>query len=403
MLLAAFVSVPGGLTWSTVWFWLLLLIGLVWLRRHFDLNRARTQPFLAPADADGAAPLPRLTVLVAAKDEEPNIEHCLAGLLTQEYPALEVVAIDDRSTDTTGAVIERMAGCDSRLKPVHVSALPAGWTGKNHAMHVGAQHATGELLCFTDADCRFHSPQLLAAAVRLALRKNAEFLSVMPELEAHGFWEKLVQPPAGGIMVFWFPPEKVNDPQRPQAYANGAFMLLTRAAYDRLGGHAALRTSMNEDMHLAHRAKAAGVRLYVIPGGGMYTVRMYTGLRAIWNGWTRIFYGSFGTWPRLTASAVFLLIFSLLPIISLPLALLGGSAGPAIALAALWALAAQQTVMWRFYRLCSVPRAWALAYPFGAALCLAIILNTMRRRATGRMEWRGTTYHGAPASGQQTK
>jgi cellulose synthase/poly-beta-1,6-N-acetylglucosamine synthase-like glycosyltransferase len=382
-------------TAAAVWFWFLLLIGLVWLRRHLNLNRARHEPVLAPDDLDvEPATLPALTVLVAAKDEEANIEGCLRGLLAQRYPRLEVVAINDRSTDRTAQIMDRLAAADPRLKAVHVCELPDNWAGKNHAMHVGVQHATGEWLCFTDADCRFHQDSLLAAGACFARRERSDLLSVLPQLEAHTFWERVVQPPAGAIMVFWFPPERVNDPACATAYANGAFMLMRREVYERLGGHASFKTALNEDMHFARRAKKLGLRLRVIRGGGMYSVRMYVGLPQIWRGWSRIFYGCFATWPRLLLSAVFLLVFSLSPLLSLLLAPLAGVAAGGIALAAGLTLVAQQSVLRRFYRLCAMPPAWALTYPLGAGLCLAMVGNAMRRLAGVRTTWRGTSYVG---------
>lgn len=389
----ALLDLVRGFSWTAVWFWLLCLIGLVWLRRHLDLNRAGRHPILSPADAGGeAGPLPRLTVLVAAKDEQANIGTCLSGVLAQHYADLEVVAINDRSADRTGEIIAEFAARDARVKPVHVDTLPAGWTGKNHAMHQGVRQATGEYVCFTDADCQFHAPELLAAAVRVAQRQRLDFLSVLPELEAHTFWERVVQPPAGAVLVFWFPPEKVNDPHSTRAYANGAFMLMSRECYDGLGGHEQAKAAIGEDMQFARRAKRLGRRLFVIRGGGMYSVRMYVGLRAIWNGWTRIFYCCFGSFPRLLLSVAFLSIFSLLPYVSLLLSPFGGPVGTGIAAAAAGAIVVQQTVLWRFYALGGMPRPWALTYPLGAALCLGMTINAMSRLAGLSIHWRGTTY-----------
>ena len=391
----AFLGFTLHLSWASVWFWLLLAIALIWLRRHLALNRAGRDPVLSPADATSdETALPTLSVLVAGKDEEANIERCLTRLLAQRYPQFEVIAIDDRSRDRTAEIMDRVAGTDSRVKAVHVRELPDGWAGKNHAMHMGIRNATGEYLCFTDADCDFHAPELLAAAVRFARREKIDFLSILPDLEAHTFWERVVQPPAGAILVLWFPPEKVNNPASPRAYANGAFMLMSRAAYDKIGGHEQFRTALNEDMHFARRAKRVGLRLRVIRGGNMYSVRMYVGLRQIWNGWSRIFYGCFGTWPRLIASALFLSIFSMLPPISLLISPLLGEIGPGIATAAATTFVAQQTVLWRFYRLSSMPPHWALTYPLGAAVCLAMTCNAMRRLAGARTSWRGTSYQG---------
>ena len=380
-------------SWTAAWFWASLLIGLVWLRRHLDLNAAADEPILSERDAAGDEPLPSLTVLVAAKDEEANIGACVAGLLAQEYPGLEVIVVNDRSADRTGAILDDFAARDGRLRVIHVPALPAGWAGKNHAMHLGVQTARGELLCFTDADCRFHSPLLLRAAVRFARRAGIDFLSVLPHLDAFSFWERVVQPPAGAIMVFWFPPDRVNNPRSSRAYANGAFMLLSRAAYAACGGHERFKTALNEDMHFARAAKQAGICLRVIRGGRLYSCRMYVGLRQIWRGWSRIFYGCFGSLPRLLVSVVFLTVFSLSPYATLLLAPLSPAAGPLAAAAALTILS-QQSVLWRFYRLSHVPPPWALTWPLGAFVCLGMTLNAMTRHWGARTTWRGTTYSG---------
>jgi chlorobactene glucosyltransferase len=387
---------PSG---TAVWFWVLAFIAFVWLRRHRDLNRGRDEPVLSAQDVPPPDdPLPRLSVLVAAKDEEANIERCLNGLLAQQYPDFEIIVANDRSADRTGEIVDRLAAQHPHLKTVHITELAPGWSGKNHALHHAVQHATGEYFVFTDADCRFHDPTLLAAAVGYARREQIDFLSVLPQLEAWTFWERVVQPPAGAILIFWFPPQKVNDPRSPRAYANGAFMLMSRTAYERLGGHAAVRTALNEDMHFARRAKQLGVRLRVIRGGGMYSVRMYAGWRQIWNGWTRIFYCCFGTLPRLLASVLFLSVFSLLPTLSLLAALtllIWPEFRPwaaAVAAVAAVAVLAQQSVLWRFYALGGTRRAWALTWPLGAAACLGITLNAIARHFGARTHWRGTTY-----------
>lgn len=390
----AFLDFAFHLSWVSFWFWALLLIGLVWARRHLDLNRAGDEPILSAADADGVDTWPSLTVLVAGKEEEDNIGRCLEGLLAQDYPQLEIVAANDRSEDRTGQIMDQCAQGETRLKVVHVESLPAGWAGKNHAMYQAVQRSTGEWLCFTDADCRFHDRRLLSAAVAYARRENVDFLSVLPDLEAHTFWERTVQPPAGAIMVFWFPPGKVNNPQSPRAYANGAFMLMKREAYERLGGHERVKAALNEDMHFARIAKQESVILRVIRGGGMYSVRMYAGLRQIWNGWSRIFYASFATLPRLLVSVIFLSVFSLLPTVSLLVSPLLGAYAGGIALVSSVTIVIQQSVLWRFYGLGNTPAHWALTWPLGAGLCLAITFNAMRRHFGVQTQWRGTSYQG---------
>lgn len=380
---------------ATVLFVLLVIIALIWLKRHGDVNRGVREPMLTAADAPvNVNDLPRLSVLVAAKDEEENIAACLDGLLAQQYPELEIIVINDRSSDRTAAIIEEYAAREDAVRTLHVGELPAGWFGKPHAMHEGVQVAGGEYVCFVDADCRFHDRRLLAAAVGFVTRESVDFLSVLPQLDTVTFWERVVQPPAGAILVYWFPPEKVNDPRSSRAYANGAFMLTSRRVYDEVGGHAGIRGQMHEDMALAREVKRHGLRLHVIRSAAMYSVRMYSGFGATWQGWTRIFYGCFASVGRIVLSIVVLSIFSLLPYVVLAASPLLGSVGPGLALASGAAVVSQQSLLWRFYGLCRMRPAWALTYPLGAALCVGMMFGTLPRFAGRPTVWRGTSYTG---------
>ncbi len=382
-------------TFAAIWFWFTALLSLVWLKRHIDIAAAKRDPELCEADArSNDQPWPALTVLVAAKDEEANIAQCVEGLLRQDYPDLQVIVINDRSDDRTGAIIDELAQRDPRLEPIHVSELPEGWFGKNHAMHVGMEQARGTLLAMSDADCSYDSTLLLKAAVRVYERDSADFLSALPRLDAQSFWERVVQPVASGVMIYWFPPHKVNDPRSTIAYANGAFMLLSRSVYDQLGGHEPIKATLNEDMHFARRTKGLGLRLRVIRGGSMYRVRMYVGLQQIWRGWSRIFFGCFGTFPKLLASLLTLLIASLSPYVTLLLSFLAGADAPALALAAGLTILAQQSVLWRYYAISGLPAPMALTYPLGALICSGVVVNSMTRLTGRTTNWRGTHYSG---------
>jgi chlorobactene glucosyltransferase len=380
---------------AAAWWAFTILVGVIWLLRHREVNRGSNEYVLrrdeAPLPDEN---LPRLSVLVAAKDEEPNIVRCIEGLLAQDYPDFEVIAINDRSNDRTGEILDDLAARDARLRVVHIQSLPEGWFGKNHAMHNGVQRAGGQWLCFTDADCTYESPHLLRSAARFALRESADFVSVLPRLETHSLWERIVQPAAGAVMLYWFPPHAVNDPKARPAYANGAFMLMPRASYERLGGHEPVKATLNEDMHLARRCKQIGLRLRVIRGERLYHVRMYTGFRQIWNGWSRIFYGCLGTFPRLLGSVLMLSFFSLAPYVTLVLSPLSShSLWPASAGA--FAVIGQQSVLIRYYHISGSGWRWALTYPLGALLVLGMTLNAIRRLGRGTVTvWRGTTYRG---------
>ena len=376
-----------------IWAMITLLLGLVWLKRHLDINRAHRDRVLSPADAAGDdRELPSLAVLVAAKDEEANIGRCAEGLLRQQYPKLEIIMTNDRSTDRTGAILDGFAARDPRFKALHVRQLPAGWFGKNNAMREGVAASTGEYLCFSDADCAFDSDVLLKAAVRFALQEKTDLLSVLPVLEVGSFWERIVQPVAGGILVYWTPPHKVNDPRSACAYANGAFMLMPRRAYEAVGAHEAVKAYLNEDMYFARLIKQKGLRLRVIRSEAMYRVRMYVGFKQIWRGWTRIFYGCFGTLPKLLATLLVIAIASLSPYLTLALSPLVGVDAGRLAAAAGITILAQQTVLWRYYPVSGNPAIYALTYPLGALVSLGVAANAITRWAGRTTQWRGTTY-----------
>ncbi|MBI4717234.1 MAG: glycosyltransferase [Planctomycetes bacterium] len=390
------------------WFfaWLVAggVIGAVWLFRLAIIGFIiRRRAVLHSASYDGAPrPAPPVTVLVAAKDEEANIEPCVASLLQQDYPNLELIAIDDRSTDQTPAILQRFQDrAGDRLRVVTIASLPQSWFGKNHAMHQGVAVSRGEWLCFTDADCRRFSPRAVSTAVREAVERDVDFLSITPVLETTNAWEKITQPVCTVVLMLWFLPEHVNNPARPHAYANGAFMLMRRSCYDAIGGHEAVRTHLNEDIALARRAKQRGFRLRVVENEDLYRTRMYRGKREAFRGWSRIFYGCLETPPKLAVAALMLIVFTLGPWLSFLAALTGwlvaeASGGLSWKLAlGVWGtvLVAMQATLWRVFGIMKVHRGWSLCFVGGAVMVLGMLCNAMLKAvgATGTT-WRGTTY-----------
>lgn len=392
----------------TIWFgaWLTLsgIIGVVWLVRCLAMDRfIRRREVLRSDSYDGPPnPAPRLSVLVAAKDEQDNIERCITTLLNQDYPNFEVIAIDDRSTDATPDILRRLElGANRRLRVVTVRSCPAGWCGKNHAMREGVAACSGDWLLFTDADCRQVSGRTLSMTMRETMEHNLDFLSVTPVLETVTAWDKITQPVCALVLIIWFLPRRVNDPACGTAYANGAFMLLRRSCYDAIGGHEQVRDRFNEDIHLARLAKQNGFRLRVMENDGLYITRMYRTAAESWRGWSRIFFGCLGSLPRLAASATLLVFLTILPAISLLVSLIGLVRSAPNRLYE-WSIAALlcagvviliQMVTWRWYGLLKIRRLWSLTYAFGATVTLGMLLNAMLKAAgaTGTT-WRGTTY-----------
>ncbi|MBI4580680.1 MAG: glycosyltransferase [Planctomycetes bacterium] len=396
------------MVWMMVWAGLLTLVTAVWVSRHVEINRAKRMQLRLSSQTYAGPPenAPFVSVLIAGKDEEANIERAVRSMLRQDYPNFELIVVNDRSQDRTPRILESLKAEDTtgRLRVLHVTELREGWFGKNNAMREGMALARGDWLCFGDADCEQTSERSLSMAVRHAIEKKAEFLSVLPRLAVQSVWEQIVQPAAGAVMVFWFNPRRVNDPADPTAYANGAFMLMTRQCYEAIGGHEAVKTEVNEDMHMARLAKERGRRLLICQNDDLYTVRMYANLGQIWRGWSRIFYGCFGTFRRLRVSMLMLLGMNVFPYASLLIAgavlgLTTWAAGNAgwfwVGGAAVLAVGMQLSVMVRFYRL-SYAKAWlAPTFIVGAAMCIGMLINAMLKlKGRTKVTWRGTTYRG---------
>jgi glycosyltransferase involved in cell wall biosynthesis len=374
-----------------------LVLG-VWCTRHLLISREQRRAFALDADYPGPpTPAPEVTVLVAAKDEAEHIEPCVRSILRQDYPRMQVVVCDDRSTDGTGEIVDRLAAEDARVRAVHVRHLPDGWFGKGHAMHVGAGYAGGEWLCMIDADCRWVCERVLSVAVQRAVDTRADMLSVLPNLEMQSFWEAVVQPVCGGVLMVWFRPEKVNDPGRPDAYGNGAFILMRRSTYDATGGHAAIRDRLDDGIELARRVKRSGHRLRVERSGRLYELRMYRSLKEIYHGWGRIFYGAFASPGRVALSLLLVVLLGLTPYataaVGLALGVGGSAAWLACGLVSAAAVGVQLSVVLRFYRLVGAHPWQALTYALGCAVTAAALVKALLRfRPGAKLTWRGTSY-----------
>jgi len=280
-------------------FWLslsfLVLVLLVWLRTLYNLLADVDIPpeyTLEPGDAPGpvaeeGADPPSLSVLIPARDEARNIETSVRSALALDWPGrLEVIVLDDRSTDGTGEILARLAAEDDRLKVFDGVELPAGWKGKPHALHRAQAHATGDWLWFVDADVEL-DPMGARRLIGGARAQGVEMASALGKLVMKSFWERVIQTRMGAVIAGGNPLVQVNDPEHKQALANGQCMLFTRAAYDRLGGHEAIKDSVLDDVDFAKRAKAEGEGYRLFYGPGVFECRMYTGLGEIWQGWTK--------------------------------------------------------------------------------------------------------------------
>ncbi len=375
------------------------LVGLVWASRHIKIALEHRTGFSLKADyAPTPDPAPRISILVAAKDEQDNIETCVRSLAASDYPNFEIIVINDRSEDRTGEIADRLATEDDRIRVIHIETLPDGWKGKNHAMHTACEQATGEYLLFTDADCRQLSPHTLSVALQWMNDRGVGMLSLLPTLDIQSFWENIIQPVGTGVMMIWFEPAKVSNPDRPNAYANGAFILVRRDVYDRIGGHAAVKNDMQEDMELALRVKQQKLGLIVTRSAGLFSVRMYTSIGQIFRGWTRIFYGSFRTLRRLIISLVVMALMGLLPLAGMVVGLSAAGATDELrwwvcGLVGLGAIVMQFSLMFRFYKIIRVNEWLCWTYPLGCLMVAGMLVAAIFKHIPGaKIVWKGTTY-----------
>lgn len=225
---------------------------------------------------------PVVSVIIPARNEEACLETCLRSILNQEGISFEVIVIDDGSTDDTRKIAESFHSVRVMAAP----PLPENWCGKSNAVAFGARHARGDWFLFTDADT-FHKPDSLARAVSEAERHGADLLSYSPQQIVKGFWERAIMPVIFAELAETFKPREVSDPRSSVAAANGQYLLVRRAAYELIGGHASIAHTLLEDVDLARSIKEAGGRLYFRFGGDAVKTRMYRSFRQLREGWTK--------------------------------------------------------------------------------------------------------------------
>ncbi|HVP43167.1 MAG TPA: glycosyltransferase family 2 protein, partial [Terriglobales bacterium] len=226
--------------------------------------------------------LPRVSVIVPARNEEASLGACLRSIAAQSGVEHEIIVVDDQSTDST----RRLAGSFPGVKVVSTGELPSGWSGKCNAAWAGAQIARGEWLLFTDADT-VHLPGSLCRSLQEAEDERVALLSYSPEQQVRGLLQWAAMPAIFAELAATYPPRLVCDPASPIAAANGQYLLISRVAYDAVGGHQAVSASLLEDLELAKRVKAPGNRIRLRHGRGLVRTRMYRDTRSLVEGWTK--------------------------------------------------------------------------------------------------------------------
>jgi chlorobactene glucosyltransferase len=352
---------------------------------------ATRRPRLADYPPQRAGPL--VSVIIPARNEAMNIERAVRSILATEYRSIELIVVDDRSSDATTEIVERLARsaeAEGRLRLVRGAELPEGWFGKSWAIIQGYRMARGDVLLFTDADT-WHHPELLPRTVTVLTTERVDLVSVVSRQEMVSFWERLVQP-----HVLLALASRVGDLRRVNrtritwdAIASGAYILTTRRAYDTVGTHAAVKGSVAEDMALAQTYVRHHLDIFLTHAAQFMSVRMYRSLAEIVEGWSKnLALGvplMFPPLPLVRRAAPYLMWLPALCWVVPPLvwAVYGWSWAAATTLVSL--------VIWiAVYRAEGAPVRYALLYPLGAVMVAYIMIRSAWRG--GKVEWRGRTY-----------
>jgi cellulose synthase/poly-beta-1,6-N-acetylglucosamine synthase-like glycosyltransferase len=375
--------------------WPIRHIALFFILKHVPLLKRDSPRYDQPT-------FPRVTAIIPAKDEQDALAGCLATVAAQDYPDLEILVVDDRSTDGTPAVAAAFAASEPRARVVTIKDLPAGWTGKTHALHAATRQATGTWLWYVDADTR-HEPMSLSVCLEDARRHGASLMSLIPRMRCETFWENVVQPLAGIVLMQNYSLSAVNNPRKKVAFANGQYILIEKRAYDAVGGHESVKQWFVEDIHLARLVKAEGFPIRTSLTAEISSTRMYTNLPQIVRGWSRILYDALDrSIPALAWKIIEPLVWSQTAHVALvaALALLTfghGSTwgGPFAAWLLVLAVSHQVlafTVLWRMYRLSAPTTKYVIWYPLAGLVLDWILLRAIASCLTGRVTWRGTAY-----------
>jgi cellulose synthase/poly-beta-1,6-N-acetylglucosamine synthase-like glycosyltransferase len=374
--------------------WVLMFVG-------FFFGRARMTRLLrwqaAPTD-----PPASVTIFVPAKDEGEGIRRCIDTILAQDYPGFEIVAVDDRSTDDTGSILDQLALENPKLRAMHIPAgeLPGGWLGKCNALWKATRDVDSEWLFFVDSDVTLDRAAL-SKALTLAVNRQYDALSILTRLESSSFWERLVLPLTGCAWAVMYAVSLTNEDTRKNiAAANGQFFLIRRSAYEAVGGHEAVRDQITEDVELMRLLKASGYRVRLLLGGHLASTRMHSTLPRLFHGWGRIFAGTSRRSPwRILGAMLFIMVscYTVYPALVAGIVAFARSSDPSWLITSATHLALMTAYFAIVYRMSGNRARNAILFPLAGGILLGVFAFALRTCRTGKVKWRDTHF-AAPVS-----
>jgi len=345
--------------------------------------------------------LPKLSICIPARDEARQIGDCVLAALAQDHPNVEVIVVDDGSTDGTADVARASGGGDGRLRIIQGTELPKGWAGKPWACTRAAGEASGEHLLFLDADVQL-APTAARVACEVLVDRKLALLSLFGTWRLESFWEHVVIPVIGWFIRGATDVQAVNAPGRPEAFANGQFILVDRPAYLSIGGHSAVKAEVLEDVRLARAMKQRGLRLGLYHAPRLFRVRLYRSLHEILQGYTKNLYEGMDRKPHIALGALlFLFIGTWAPWLFLAVAV----AAPGLLMTgmgdrSLWTAwiafvcTLPLLLRWRLDRAEGRSGWYFWSHPLGN-LMLGVVLT--RAVFQVRTEWKGRSFHDGKA------
>jgi len=371
-------------------FWIVLFgsIAFLWIFQGIRaaLGMARL-PWLSDVSPIASADAPQVSIIFAARDEAEKLPAAIATLLVQDYPRFEVIAVNDRSTDQTSAILHGLARTCGNLMVTDITRLRPGWLGKPHALVAGFEKSRGDWLVFTDADVHF-APDVLRRAIALSVEREWDHLTLLTAVDMRGFWETSAISYFGLGFVFGNEPWLAANPRSARYMGVGAFQLVRRTAYEKSGGHARLRMDVIEDMKLGKLMKLAGFRSGVAVAQDMVRVRWHSGVRNVIRGVTKNMFAAVHYNPFFAVGAMMLsATMSILPFFGLAFG--SGWARVFAGIAAGAAVLIHTGMIWST----SASPLYGLTHPLGAFLfCWMIGRSAIATLWRGGVVWRDTFY-----------